>query len=155
MVRIDEVDATVLVRHEHAAGREFRNRVVVLHLHHGGRAGFAHHGGALCLVWVGPGCVRGGRSEVSGVSGGRGGCVVPCLRKHFTSRCATVSGDSAGAAAGVSVGGVVRVRTMTSGTDAKPRVPSTWRATRDRRMADMTRAPIAIGGMTETENLGR
>ena len=80
---------------------------------------------------------------------------MPCLRKHFTSRCATVSGDSAGAAAGVSVGGVVRVRTMTSGTDAKPRVPSTWRATRDRRMADMTRAPIAIGGMTETENLGR
>ena len=34
--------------------------------------------------------------------------------------------------------------TMTSGTEAKPRVPvSTWRATRERRMADMVHV---IGG---------
>lgn len=47
VVRVDEVDARVLVRHEHAAGRQLGDGVVVLHLHHGRRAGLAHHGGAL------------------------------------------------------------------------------------------------------------
>ena len=47
MVRVDEVDAAVLVLDEDAAGRELRDGVVVLHLHHGRRAGLANDRGAL------------------------------------------------------------------------------------------------------------
>ena len=50
VVGVDEVDAGVLVLDEDAAGLELGHGVVVLHLHHAGRAGLADHGGALWVV---------------------------------------------------------------------------------------------------------
>ena len=139
VVRVDEVDARVLVRHEHAAGRQLGDGVVVLHLHHGRRAGLAHHGGALRgkrnerarndgASAMAPEAVRRGyRAEA--VASGRQ------RRKSELMRSTSVGRHRASR----SRGGLSR--TMTSGTEAKPRVlVSTWRATRDRRMADMVRS---------------